>query len=272
MRSSQCTRLSLSPSIRFSSSRTSVEISPSEVTKFRTAGKSGSADYIPYKRGYAPNIPIPAHKFNLPVPKKVKLPPSPEKTAPRPKPENVPGKRSVEQEYKRQWREMRRGYVYWRHNNVQERWKKREEIRNRVPVELKSEYQPPFAEAMSRPSESDQQTLEKKLFSVKFEKRERGAGFRAERHQRLLDRQWKSLINNYLELYHASETFITNSDELEDSIKRAFPDFASYTVPFRPQSLKGMLRDMEDDHGYNSGYAANMRREKIQAIMNKLFG
>jgi hypothetical protein len=241
----------------------------------RTSGPTGSPDYIPRKRGYAPNIPIPAHKFTLPTKKTGKGIPDPEKLAPEPKPRPI---KSIAIEYERQLNAMRRGYVRWRYNHLQEKSKSRQIKRNLPPAPGPPPFELTFAEKMAAPSNTDQSDMENKLLGrfIHSPQKIRGAGYQSKHHQATLARKRKVLINEYLALYHTSREFITTEEDLDRAIMVTFPQMYGGRDVSVPQSYQSILRDIQYQGGTSSlddgGYVANMASQKETEMMDAIFG
>src|SRR5437762_1048486 len=98
---------------------------PSKRREIRTSGRLGSPDYIPRKRGYAPNMPIPSRKFNLPDIKRPRGMSDPQKQAPEAK--RIREIKTIGIEYERQLNAMRRGYVQWRYQTRKAKLDKKHE-------------------------------------------------------------------------------------------------------------------------------------------------
>jgi hypothetical protein len=236
-----------------------------------TSGPRGSPDYIHRKRGYAPNIPIPARKFNLPTVKPTKGAPDPKKTAPEPREERLVKNYGIE--YERQLNAMRRGYVHWRSETFKEKVKRRQEIAKRPKPPPPAPFVPSFAERMATASNTDQVSLEQQLFGTKVPRKERGAGYYSEHHQRLISRKRYSLINDYLSLYHASKNFITTPEELEELITYHLDDrqlqLAFSTLP---QSYESLMREMEEGPITDFSYVARSTSDRMSDIVNAMTG
>lgn len=234
-----------------------------------TSGPRGSPDYIPNKRGYAPNIPIPARKFNLPTVKATKGAPDPRKTAPEPKEDRFVKNYGIE--YERQLHAMRRGYVHWRSETFKERTKRRQEIAKRPKPPPPAPFVPTFAERMATPSNTDQVTLEQQLFGTQVPRKERGAGYHSVHHQRIISRKRYELINDYLSLYHASKNFITTPEELEGLITANLGD-NQMTFTALPQSYEDLVHDIEEGAILESSYVSRMTSDRMSDIINAMTG
>ena len=239
----------------------------------RTSGPHGSPDYIPRKRGYAPNMPIPSRKFNLPKLKTPKGIPDPKKLAPEGKTREI---RSIGIEYERQLNAMRRGYVQWRYEHLKQKRRKKQDAAARPRPPRPAPFEPPFAEKMASPSSNDQLAMEKQVFGQLWSttKRTRGEGFQSPRHQSLLARQRKELVNDYLALYHTAHDFITTPEALETAIAKTFVDDLLGFEATRPQSYESILSDMEGGSAGNifDGYFSLMSKDKENDLYNVVHG
>jgi len=244
------------------------------VKTFRTAGPSGSPDYIPRKRGYAPGIPIPARKFNIiPKPRKPRQPPS--KTAPDQKYDKRMVK-TAEIEYDRQLAAMRRGYVKWRYNQLQEKSRIGEEAKARPPPPHPAPFVPPFAEQMSSPSFGEQRELEKILFGQIYTKgvEKKQPAYMSPKHQKKQEAKRRALMRNYLALYHTSRTFITTHEELDLLIESTLLSYTGYATS-HPQSYAEILRDLEigwKDTSIADGYVPRISKEREDDIFDTVRG
>jgi hypothetical protein len=232
-------------------------------------GPRGSPDYIPKKRGYAPNIPIPPRKFNLPTIKTKKGAPDPKKAAPEPKKERHV--KNYGMEYERQLNAMRRGYVHWRYETFKQKQKQKQENAMRPRPPPPAPFTPTFAEKMATPSHMDQLALEQQLFGPRTPRPERGAGYHSEHHQKLISRKRYELINDYLNLYHTSKNFITNAEELEGLITQTLSDDQiMYTA--LPQSYEDLVHDAEEGSIMENSYMSRMTTDKTNEIVNAMVG
>src|SRR5271170_1522388 len=249
-------------------------VPPPESEDTPTAGPKGSPDYIPRKRGYAPNMPIPPRKFNLPTPKVKKPFPDPDKQAPEAKARAI---KTVQLEYELQLHAMRRGYVQWRVNDLKQKHEERLQKAARPRPPQKPPFQPTFAEAMASASQADQLVVEKQVFSTLHRpqhRKNRGEGYITDRHQLLVAKQRRELINNYLALYHTAQGFITTPEQLETEVVRAFQDSGRGFEPFYPQSYQEILRDVEEGTagGIFEGYTAKKYDEMGNDLYNAMMG
>ena len=237
-----------------------------------TAGPSGSPNYIPRKRGYAPNIPVPARKFPLPEIKHPKGIPDPQKQAPERHPREI---KTVGIEYERQLNAMRRGYVQWRYENRKQKLAEKHEKMARPHPPPPGPFKPKFAEEMAQPS-SNLLALEKQLFAhIRNPQahRVKGERYHLPRHQAILERQRRTLINEFLALYHTSYNFITTPESLEEEILNKFGDFRGQ-VAIYPQGYASILRDAESGAVGNvrDGYISLMNRDRENEIHNAMVG
>lgn len=166
---------------------------------------------------------------------------------------------------------MRRGYVHWRSETFKEKVKRRQEIAKRPKPPPPAPFVPSFAERMATPSNTDQVSLEQQLFGTKVPRKERGAGYRSEHHQRLISRKRDSLINDYLSLYHTSKNFITTPEELEGLINNHLDDrpLAFSTLP---QSYESLMREMEEGTITDFSYVARSTSDRMSDIVNAMTG
>jgi hypothetical protein len=230
----------------------------------------GSDDYIPRKRGYAPNIQMPRN-FNLPKPP----PKIPDHEWPiaEAKPRAI---RSIRSEYKHKLSAMRRGYLEWYRETRKMRF-----LRQKAYEERPRRAPPPFkippAEALASSSEPDIKEMERILFGSLSRKSEKqpGEGYKADRHQRLLLRQRRQLINDYLALYHTSQSFITTPEQLDAAIIKAFPDITSSYERDIPQDYAEILKDVEEGSSAQrsgAGYITRMNKDKEKDLFNAMVG
>lgn len=248
---------------------------PPKKGQVKTSGPLGSPDYIPRKRGYAPYMPIPSRKFNLPDIKHPKGMSDPQKQAPEGK--RARDIRTIGIEYERQLNAMRRGYVHWRYQTRKAKLDKKHENAARPHPPPPPPFKPTFAEEMAEPSSTNQLAIEKRLFAnihTRQYRRVRGAGYQSAHHQAFLSRQRRTLINEYLALYHTSHNFITTPESLESEILRNFQDTYAGMEASRPQSYSSILYDVE--HGTTGslfdGYISLMNKEKEKELYNAMIG
>jgi hypothetical protein len=130
---------------------------------------------------------------------------------------------------------------------------------------------------MAESSSMDQLSIEKQLFS-KFHspesKRVRGEGYFSPHHQKILSSQRKTMINQYLALYHTSSEFITTPEALENEIVRNFQDNLQGFEGSRPQSYASILHDVERGTVGNvfDGYTSLMNKDKENELYNAIIG
>ena len=172
---------------------------------------------------------------------------------------------------------MRRGYVQWRVNDLQQKHHERQRKAARPKPPLPPPFEPTFAEAMASASQADQLVLEKQIFSELHRPQQhkiRGQGYRAQHHQLLLAKQRRELINNYLALYHTAQHFITTPEQLEAGVLRAFQDTGRGFEPFYPQSYGEILRDVEEGSavGIFDGYTAKKYEDMENDLYNAMMG
>ena len=220
-------------------------------------------------------MPIPARKFNLPNIKHPKGMSDPQKQAPEGK--KARDIKTIGIEYERQLNAMRRGYVQWRYQTRKAKLDKKHENAARPHPPPPPPFKPTFAEEMAEPSSTNQLAIEKRLFAnihTPQYRRVRGAGYQSAHHQAFLARQRRTLINDYLALYHTSYNFITTPESLESEILRNFQDTYIGMDASRPQSYTSILRDAE--HGTTGdlfdGYISLMNREKENELHNAMIG
>lgn len=237
----------------------------------RTSGKYGSLDYIHHKRGYAPNMPIPARKFRLPTPKVSKGIPDPKKAIPQGKLKPI---RSMSVGYQRQLNAMRKGYMQWRYRQLVDKARERQEKAQRPPPPTPTRFDSPFAEKMTTPSSTDLLALERQLFARMQTPRARGGeGYHSTRHQALLEKQRQRLINDYLALYNVCKDFITTPQELDDEISRKFPGTGVDFLGYRPQHLESIQKDMElGSEGLLQGYVYRLNKDRESQLYNAVMG
>lgn len=210
----------------------------------------------------------------MPSPKGRKPYPNPDKQAPEAKAKAI---KTVRLEYERQLHAMRRGYVQWRVNDLKQKHEERQRKAARPRPPEPPAFQPTFAEAMASASQADQLVIEKQIFSTLHRPQQgknRGEGYLSERHQMLLAKQRKELINNYLALYHTAQGFITTPEQLETEVVRAFQDTGRGFEPFYPQSYQEILRDVEEGTagGIFEGYTAKKYDEMGNDLYNAMMG
>jgi hypothetical protein len=256
-------------------SRPTFTSSPGQEGEIRTTGPFGSPDYVPRKRGYAPNLPIPSRKFNLPQIKHPKGLPPPEKQAPEGKLKRI---QSVAIQYERQLNAMRRGYVKWRYETRQQQLARKREAVARPKPPQPPPFKPTFAEEMATATSTDQLSLEKQLFA-NFNPRQksnrvRGEGYYSRDNQAILASQRKTTINEFLALYHTSSDFITTPEALETEILRNFQDNMRGFEASQPESYESILRDVEQGTGGNifEGYTSLIMKDKETQIYNAMMG
>ena len=219
-------------------------------------------------------MPIPPRKFNLPTPKVKKPFPDPDKQAPEAKARTI---KTVQLEYQLQLHAMRRGYVQWRVNDLKQKHEERLQKAARPRPPQKPPFQPTFAEAMASASQADQLVVEKQIFSTLHRpqhRKNRGEGYITDRHQLLVAKQRRELINNYLALYHTAQDFITTPEQLEREVVRAFQDTGRGFEPFFPQTYQEILRDVEEGTagGIFEGYTAKKYDEMGNDLYNAMMG
>ena len=251
---------------------------PSSVASYATAGEKGSADYVPHKRGYAPNIPIPSRKFNLPSLKPPKPLPDPSKVVSEPRPKSI---RTIGIHYERQMSAMRRDYMKWRARQVRDHILRKNEATAQRPKPGPKPFRQSFAEQMADPSFAEQRTLEKQLWGVKnqreskrlarVEKLKKTARFNAAQN-----RKRERIIENYLELYHTCANFITTEEALNEALNTQFPDKMTYLSPgVEPQTYREIAEDFASgarNTSYDIGYAARIRSERRADVIKVLTG
>jgi len=251
---------------------------PSGVASYTTAGEKGSADYIPTKRGYAPNIPIPSRKFNLPSIKPPKPLPDPSKVVSEPRPKSI---RTIGIHYERQMSAMRRDYMKWRARQVRDHILRKNEATAQRPKPGPKPFRQSFAERMADTSFAEQRTLENQLWGAKnqreskrlarMEKLKRTARFRTAQN-----RKRERIIENYLELYHTCGNFITTEEALNEALNAQFPDKMTYLSPgVEPQTYREIAEDFASgarNTSYDIGYAARIRSERRADVIKVLTG
>ena len=251
---------------------------PSGLASYTTAGEKGSADYIPHKQGYAPNIPIPSRKFNLPSIKPPKPIPDPNKVVCEPHPKTI---RTIGIHYERQMSAMRRDYMKWRARQVRDHILRKREAMAQPPKPGPKPFRQSFAEQMADPSFAEQRTLEKQLWGAKnqreskrlarVEKLKKTARFNAAQN-----RKRERIIENYLELYHTCANFITTEEALNEALNTQFPDKMTYLSPgVEPQTYREIAEDFASgarNTSYDIGYAARIRSERRADVIKVLTG
>ncbi len=256
-------------------SRPTFPSSPRQEGEIRTTGPLGSPDYVLRKRGYAPNLPIPSRKFNLPQIKHPKGLPPPEKQAPEGKLKRI---QSVAIQYERQLNAMRRGYVKWRYETRQQQLARKREAVARAKPPQPPPFKPTFAEEMATATSTDQLSLEQQLFAnfnpQQKPNRIRGEGYYSRDNQAILASQRKTMINEFLALYHTSSDFITTPEALETEIVRNFQDNLRGFEASQPQSYESILRDVEQGTVGNvfEGYTSLIMKDKETQIYNAMMG
>ena len=180
-------------------------------------------------------------------------------------------------EYERQLNAMRRGYVQWRYQTRKAKLDKKHENAARPHPPPPPPFKPTFAEEMAEPSSTNQLAIEQRLFAnihTPQSRRVRGAGYQSAHHQAFLARQRRTLINEYLALYHTSHNFITTPESLESEILRNFQDTYVGMDASRPQSYSSILHDAE--HGTTGsvfdGYISLMNKDKENELYNAVIG
>src|SRR5277367_2602431 len=172
---------------------------------------------------------------------------------------------------------MRRGYVQWRVSDLKQKHEERLQKAARPRPAPNPPFQPTFAEAMASASQADQLVVEKQFFSklhLPQHRKNRGEGYMTERHQSLVAKQRKELINSYLALYHMAQDFITTPEQLEREVVRTFQDTGRGFEPFFPQNYSEILRDVEEGTagGIFEGYTAKKYDEMGNELYNAMMG
>jgi hypothetical protein len=239
----------------------------------RTTGPKGSPDYIPRKRGYAPNLPIPARKFRLP---KAKQPawkrgvPTP--TVPAEAPRTI---KNVGILYDRQLQAMRRGYIEWRLTQHRERLIKRKEAMEKPQPPRPKAFEPTFAERMTTPSNSDQKQLEQLLFGQTTQRKVRGEGWHSPHHQKLVEKERYELITNYLSLYAVTDEMITTYEQLDQAINEAFEDgYTSAYMVEHPPTYEELVEEIEGGQvgTLRGGYMSRRNQDLENEVFNAMLG